>query len=158
RLIEMLGGVPGAGLPPLSKDPKEFRTVKSKDGVVGRAWTYAPPRAGLYFLFAAWKKDDVELGLWIQCDPGMKKRYEAGFAQVVSGFTFADERAGEIRSIDALDGLNITPAKRREIERGLLASWDVIASPNKNYVVIYDRKGKRNDKLARIVAERIEAI
>jgi hypothetical protein len=152
EILERMGG----GF--LPKDPKEARSVKSKDGVPGRMWSIDRPKRGFFAVAATWKKDDVEMGLWLVCDQSQHRKYERGFEQVVAQFTWFDDKAEELRSLSVLDGLPISPAKRREIEKGLLKTWDVIVSPKRNYVILYDRNGKRNDKLAQVVAERIEAI
>src|SRR5262245_3233048 len=122
-------------------DPKKAKSIKSKDGVEGQLWTV--DKSGGYMVFAAWKKDDVEVGMWIVCDAVLKKKYELGFGRIVSSFTWFDDKAEDVRSLDVLDGLRISARKRREIEKGLVAGWDVIVSPNKNYIVIYNRKGRR---------------
>ena len=40
----------------------------------------------------------------------------------------------------------------------MVAGWDVLVSPKKQYVIIYNTKNKTNTQLARELAERIEAI
>jgi hypothetical protein len=136
--------------------PKESKEVKSKDGVPGKSWSVL--RGGTFMVLAAWKKDDLEVGMWMACEGILRKRYELGFGRIVSSFTWFDEKAEDVRSLDVLNGVNISAKKRRAIEKGLVKGWDVVVSPNKNYIVIYNKKGHRNDKLAKILAERIELI
>jgi hypothetical protein len=136
------------------------KAVETRDDVPGKTWAINArhPFGGYYMVFAAWKKGDVELGMWLRCEENQKRKYEQGFKAVVSSFTWHDEKAKDVESLDVLDGVNITPKKRREIERGLVRGWNVIVSPKKNYVVIYNTKGKRNDFLAKTIAKNIEAI
>jgi hypothetical protein len=152
-LAEIAGRTGGVAL----LDPKKAKAIKSKDGVAGSLWTLEKSN-GAYMLFATWGKDGVEVGMWILCDAQLKKKYELGFGRVVSSFTWFDEKAEDVRSLDVLDGVRISAKKRRQIEKGLVKGWDVIVSPMKNYIVIYNRNGRRNDRLAKILAERIEAI
>jgi hypothetical protein len=137
------------------------KPTESKDKVPGKVWTLASqsqPFGGGFHVFAAWKKDEVEYGMWLRCDGMQRKKFERGFLAVVNSFAWHDAKAKEVQSLDVLDGVNITPKKRREIERGLVKGWNVIVSPKKNYVVIYNTKARRNDFLAKTIAKNIEAI
>src|SRR5206468_1068616 len=71
-------GSPGRAMGPLSRFGS--KPVKSKDGVPGKMWLWTPAGADVYAVFATWKKGDVELGIWIQCDLGLRRKYEVGFA------------------------------------------------------------------------------
>ncbi len=137
-------------------DPKTAKEVKTKDGVPGLLWTI--DKSGAFQVAAAWKKDEVEYGVWLACDSVLKKKYELGFSRVVSSFTWFDEKAEDVQTKDVLNGVRISARKRREIEKGLVKGWDVIVSPFKNYVVVYNTMGKRNNRLAKLIAERIELI
>jgi hypothetical protein len=64
----------------------------------------------------------------------------------------------DVQSIDVLDGVNLTPKRRSEIEKGLIKGWGVEVSPKKNYVIVYNTKGNKNHQLAVFIAERIERI
>ncbi|MFO0932576.1 MAG: hypothetical protein U1E39_07690 [Planctomycetota bacterium] len=144
---------------------KNAKAVKSKDGVPGKMWVVerVNPLAywtdkPFYLVFAAFKKDEVEVGLWIVCEGDRRKKIEPGCKQVVSSFIWFDEQADDVESKAVLDGLPISAEKRRAIERGLIGGWDVAVSPLKNYVILYNTKGRRNDFLAKIIGERIEQI
>ena len=138
-------------------DPKTGKDLKSKDGVPGKTWVVAKS-ADVFMVFAIWEKDDVEVGMWLACEGPARKEYELGFTRIVASFKWFDDRAEDVRSLDVLDGCRISAKKKREIEKGLVKGWDVIVSPNKNYVIIYNTNGKRNNSLARTLSERIEAI
>jgi hypothetical protein len=136
-------------------DPKTAKEVKSRDGVVGQLWTVD---RGAYHAFAVWKKDDVEIGLWMWCPTDSKKKFEQGFTAVAKSFMFFDPQADDVERLDVLDDLPITPAKRREIEKGLVTGWAVRVSPKKNYIILYNTNNNRNNLLAKVIAERIEKI
>ena len=59
----------------------------------------------------------------------------------------------EVQSIDVLDGVNITPRRRNQIEKGLIKGWGVEVSPKKNYVIVYNTKGNKNRALALFIAD-----
>jgi hypothetical protein len=143
------------------------KPIESRDDVPGRLWVHVTsPVEGrgwggeLFHLFASWRKPDgtVEYGMWITCASSQRKKLEPLLRQVVSSFTWFDAKAKDVKTIEALSGVNITPARRRSIERGLVKGWGVVVSPKRNYVVIYNTKGRRNDALARLIAERVEMI
>ena len=54
--------------------------------------------------------------------------------------------------------MNISAERRREIEKGMIKGWNVIVSPKKQYVVLYNTVEGRNNQLAREIARRIELI
>jgi hypothetical protein len=144
---------------------KGAKEIASKDDVPGTYWTLLAahpyiqdPSLKYYMAFGAWKRDDVEYGFWLRCEGTQKKKYEQGFKQVVDSFTWHDGKAKEVATLEVLDGLPIPAKKRRQIERGLVRGWNVIVSPKKNYIVIYNTKKARNDLLARTIAKNIEAI
>ena len=146
------------------------KDIASKDKVPGRLWLLETssderqagatgPGARKYFhAFAIWAKDGHETGLWMVCELGQRKKMEAHFRTIASSFTWFDPRAEDVEALPQLEGLAISARKRREIERTLVEGWDVVVSKKRNYVVVYNTKGRRNDQLARTVAERIEAI
>jgi hypothetical protein len=150
---------------PLVADGK---AIKSKDDVPGRLWMHDtkpvdPKERGAtsYFhAFASWKKPDgpVEYGMWFSSAASQRKKFEPLLRQLVASFTWFDAKAKDVQAIDALTGVNITPARRKAIERGMVKGWAVAVSPKKSYVVVYNTKGKRNDALAKIISERIEVI
>jgi hypothetical protein len=146
-------------------DPKAAKKIKSKDGIEGQLWVLekksayvSPDEKPFYLVFAAWKKEQMELGLFMECGGDQKKKFEQGFIQVAKSFKFFDPQAEDVKSLDVLNGLPISARRRRTIERGIVKGWDVHVSPNKNYIIIYNTKGRRNNLLAKIIADRIEAI
>lgn len=148
-------------------DLKLAKPIKSRDAepVPGLMWAIERKNPQLswtdkpcYLVMATWKKDDMEVGLWMTCAGEQKKTFEQGFKMVSTSFLWFDEKAEDAASLDVLNGLPISAAKRRDIERGLVKGWDVVVSPKKNYIILYNTVGKRNDLLARILGERIEQI
>jgi hypothetical protein len=145
-------------------DPKQAKAIKSKDDVPGQMWVLErknerwPDSQPDLLVFACWKKGDSELGLWLVAPSETKKKFEQGFQAVAKSFMFFDPQAEDVKSLDVLKDLPIPAKKKRQIERGLVKGWDVLVSPKKNYVIIYNTKGKRNDMLAKIISERIERI
>ena len=145
-------------------DAKTGKDLKSKDGVLGRMWAmdrssdqYAPP-IPYFHVFASWKKEEMELGLWMWCPIEAKKKLEQGFPAVAKSFMFFDPQAEDVKSLDVLNDLPISPRKRKEIERGIVKGWAVMVSPKKNYIIIYNTKNNRNNLLAKIISDRIERI
>ncbi len=162
---------------PLAVDPKhawpkkDFKPIESKDGVPGRLWVLQAPHAWYggpdvpkeqrieYFLvLAAFEKDKVEVGLRMMCGHALRKDYEKAFVAVAKGFQWFDDRAEDVASLPVLDGVAITPKRRHEIEKSMVDGWDVVVSPKKQYVVIYNTKRGENVALAKLIAERIEKI
>jgi hypothetical protein len=144
-------------------DRKKFKTIKSKDKprVEGKLWNFALKqgrRGGLFITLAVYEKDRVQYGILMSCGMPLRKHFERAFKRVAESFKFHDKRAKEVERIDDLDGVNITPEKRREIETGMVKGWDVIVSPKKNYIVIYNTKRGTNHRLAKEIARRIEMI
>jgi hypothetical protein len=150
-------------LPPEDK----FKRISSSDDVDGKAWEFEVPidsgYAGqppeiLFAALASFEKDGVEYGIFFTCAKNMEKKYKSGFEQVAKSFKFFDAKAGDVESLACLDGLNISAKRRRDIERSKIKGWDVIVSPKKNYVVIYNTKNGKNVLLAKVISERIEQI
>ena len=147
-------------------DPSVAKAIKSRDDVPGSYWvidrtTKTKGRdngESNYLVAASWKKDEVEIGMWAVCEGPLKKKLEGGFKAVADSFTWYDDKAEDVVSKPVLEGLRISAKKRREIEKGLVKGWDVIVSPKKNYIVLYNTKNTRNNALAKIIAERIEKI
>ena len=71
---------------------------------------------------------------------------------IAKSFRCFDEKAKDVESIDVLDGVNISAERRREIERGMVKGWNVVVSPKKNYIVIYNTKHNKNHLLAKEIA------
>ena len=148
-------------------DPKAAKPIKSRDEVPvpGLMWVIERKNPQLswtdkpcYLVMATWKKDDMEVGLWMTCAGEQKKTFEQGFKLVATSFLWFDAKAEDAVSLEVLNGLPISAAKRRDIERYLVKGWDVAVSTKKNYIILYNTKGRRNDLLARIIGERIEQI
>ena len=150
-------------------DPMAGKVIKSRDDVPGSYWVVdktaktkgaRDPMSSesTYMVAATWKKDNVEVGMWALCEGPLKKKFESGFKAVVDSFTWFDDKAEDVESKSVLDGMRITAKKRREIEKGLVRGWDVIVSPKKNYIIVYNTNKTRNNQLAKIIAERIEKI
>ncbi len=145
-------------------DPKAAKTIKSKDGVEGQMWIVERKYERgfedkpFFHVFACWKQNEMELGLWLHCGPDQKKKFEQGFPMVAKSFMFFDPQAEDVKKVDALDGLPMTRRRRNEIERGLVQGWDVLVSKNRNYVIVYNTANGKNKLLAKVIADRIEAI
>ena len=88
----------------------------------------------------------------------LKKSYTRSFQRIAKSFKWFDKKAKDVKTIDDLQGVNITARKRSQIESGIVAGWDVIVSPKKNYIIIYNTKRGKNKPLAKIIAKRIELI
>jgi hypothetical protein len=145
------------GLKKVSLDPSAGKLVRTKDGVRGKTWTHHVDDR-LRAQFGVWEKDGMQIGVWIGGE-WPEREYALGFHRVISSLLWTDDdAAGDAPSLPALAGVNLSPDRRREIERGLVRGWGVTVSPAKRYVVVFNTKNGRNAKLARIVAERIEAI
>jgi hypothetical protein len=146
--------------------PDKFEKVTSKDKVPGRlwmsevpwdVWVGQPPEI-VFAALASFEKDGVEYGLFLRCAKQDGKKYKRDFEAIAKSFKFFDDKAEDVEALDVLDGVNITPRRRREIERGKIKGWNVIVSPKKQYVVIYNTKNGKNHALAQTIAERIEKI
>lgn len=151
-------------------DPKkDGKAVKSADGIEGRMISFETclvdaqnkAQAKEYSYFAAiasFAKDGVEYGICATA-PAMKRSdYDTYFKGCFKSFRFFDEHAKDVKGLSVLDGINISPKRRLEIESTLVKGWDVIVSPKKNYIIIYDTNGLKNGPLARELAKRIERI
>jgi hypothetical protein len=140
-------------------DPK---AVKSKDGIPGRMWIIDTPGSEKFRktlnVLAVWTKPDEQYAMWLRCGDDQRKKNEEIFVQIVRSFQWFDDKAKEVSTQDALADLNLPDAKKASIRANLVKGWKVIASPKKNYVIVYNTKGKRNDRLAEVVADRIEKL
>jgi hypothetical protein len=150
-------------LPDGVKLPKQaFKKIESKDKVPGRLWSFDLPSPyqgeTIFVTLAVFEKDGVEFAVRMMCGGPLKKDFEKPFAEVAKKFMWFDDKAPEVQSLAVLDGVNISAARRREIEKGMVKGWDVIVSPKKQYVVLYNNKRGENHALAKLIAERIEAI
>ena len=152
-----------------SIDPAKGKPITSKDDVPGllhvtevqyaeKALADRYPKQ--FHLVATWAKpgENVQYGMWFRSEVARRKKFEPVFRAVVASFRWFDDKAKEVVTLSVLDGVNISAAKRGEIERGLVAGWNVIVSSKKNYIVIYNTVKDRNHLLAKIIAERIELI
>lgn len=150
-------------LPEGAKLPKQgFKAIDSKDKVPGKLWVFNLPSPyqgeTLFVTLAIFEREGVSYAVRMMCGGPLRKDFEKPFAEVAKKFMYFDEKAPEVEALDVLDGVNISAARRREIEKGLVKGWDVIVSPKKQYIVLYNTKRGDNHALAKIIAERIEAI
>jgi hypothetical protein len=135
--------------------------IKSKDDVPGRMWVIEA-KDGLVkkdlHVLAVWVKPEEQYAMWLSCGDDQRRRNEDVFLRIVQSFQWHDAKSKEAVSITSLKDLALPEGKRKSIEEGLVKGWNVIVSPKKQYVIVYNTKGKRNDRLAQMVAERIEQI
>ncbi len=145
-------------------DRSKFDEIESKDDVKGKMWSLEVDYGGdygdykIYVSLIDFVKDDLEYGIFFRCPATRRKSFERGLVVLGRSFEFHDEKAKDVETLDVLDGVAITPERRREIERSLIQGWKVIVSPKKQYVVIYNTKHERNNQLAEEIARRIELI
>ncbi len=150
----------------LEKAKKKFKSIKSKDKekIPGKLWQFLLPVQGswdnekLHVTMAEFIKDDMAYGIFMNCGEKMEKHYARDFKKIATSFKWADTKAKDVESLTVLDGVNITARKRQEIERSMVKGWDVLVSPQKNYVILYNTKNNKNHLLAKIIARRIEMI
>ncbi|MDF1702824.1 MAG: hypothetical protein P1V36_16870, partial [Planctomycetota bacterium] len=153
----------------LPKFKKKFKEVKSKDKppVMGKLWQFevAIPSAWqgqkdipLHVTLMQYTRDKVSIVLYMTCGAKMGKDYASRYKQIAKSFKWFDKKAKDVERIDDLDGVNISAKKRSQIERGMVKGWDVVVSPKKNYIIIYNTKNGKNKLLATVIAKRIEAI
>lgn len=158
----------GQKLPDQDKDAKP---VVSADKVPGKMYVFEINLAGdqrpgygtakdyTYFaVMATFEKDGVEYGIKAMGPVRDRKKLENDYKSVMKSFKFFDAEAGDVKSLKQLDGVNISAKRRAEIERGMIKGWDVIVSPKKNYIVVYNTARGKNKLLAKTIAERIEQI
>lgn len=141
------------------------KAIRSKDKVAGQMWTFevasiwgSDPTDRIYLFLATFERDGVEYGISCRCGAVMRKHYAPRFEDIAESFRFFDTRAKDVESLDALDGVNISARRRLQIEQSMVRDWDVVVSPKKNYIVIYNTKKGTNHTLAKVIAERIELI
>ncbi len=151
-------------------DPKLFKKITSDEKVEGKIWQFELPYpeyaaqasskkdAVLFATLVTYEKDSVEYGLYMVTTGRRADDYKNAFKRIGQSFSFFNEKAGEVKTLDVLKDVKISPRKRSKIERGLVKGWKVIVSPKKNYVVIYNSKDGENDALAKVLSERIEKI
>jgi len=145
---------------------KNWKPVASKDKVPGKYWVIEIPLSNgrpnpdqtLLVLLAAFEKNGVEYGIRVTSSARRRDTYEPLTKAIARSFLFHDDKAKDAARLGILNGINISPERRRKIEEGLVKGWDVIVSPKKNYVVVYNTKNDTNKELARLLAERIERI
>jgi hypothetical protein len=136
-------------------DPKAGKRVNTKDGVRGSMWRVETD--GHSGLFAVWEKDHMQVGLWIGGKYVHGDTYDLGFNRVIHSVLWTDDQS-RADPLEVLAEVNLAPERREALERSMVRGWDVVVSPKKQYVVVFNTKGGRNAKLARLIAERIEAI
>jgi hypothetical protein len=134
------------------------KPIKTKDGVAGTSWFIPWEDNDHRFQAAAvWKKDGVRLGLWIAAHY-VSSGGQMGIERVINSVLWADDRAAPPAGSALLDGLKLSPERRKAIERSVVKGWGLLVSPAKQYIVVYNAKGGKNVRLAQVIAERIEAI
>ena len=149
---------------PLSFDVRRAKQIRSRDRVHGQLVSTEQDLGTMgrgvsrFLMVATYEKDNAGYALLMSCGARLRRRWESRFRQVAKSFTWKDRKAGNVERLDVLDKVNLTPARRRAIERNLVTGWGVVVSPKKNYVVVYNTKGRRNDALAKEIARRIELI
>jgi hypothetical protein len=109
-------------------------------------------------VIAVWTKPEAQLGVWLGCGEDQRRKNEEVFQRIVRGFMWTDDRAVDNAPVANLKDVGLKPAKRKALEENLVKGWAALVSPKKQYVIVYNTKGKRNDKLAQLLAERIEQI
>lgn len=148
-------------------DPADFKKITSYDKVDGKLWTHEIARGRnpkdrtttLLVILAAFEKDGIEYGLRMTGPARRDKFLAPNLKRIAQSFVFFDDKAKEVVDLDKiLDGVNVTPKRRGEIEKGMVKGWGIEVSPKKNYVVIYNTKNNKNLLLAREIAQRIEGI
>ncbi len=148
-------------------DPTKFNKITSYDKVDGKLWIHevqlgSNPKVKttmLLVMLAAFEKDGIEYGLRFSGPANRRKEFEPAMKTMAKSFVFFDDKAKEVVNLDEiLTGVNVTPKRRGEIEKGLVKGWGVEVSPKKNYVIIYNTKSNKNKLLATTLAERIESI
>lgn len=155
-----------AGKKSVAKARKSFKTIKSKDkpAIPGKLWQFEVSMAQswdnekLHVTLAEFVKDGTAYGLYMNCGERLKKSYAKAFKKIATSFRWIDKKAKDVESLDVLDDVNITARKRGEIERNIVKGWDVIVSPKKNYIILYNTKNNKNHLLAKTIAKRIEMI
>jgi hypothetical protein len=147
-------------------EDKNWKPVVSKDKVNGKLWAFEipiekgrpNPDRTLLVLLVGFEKDGVEYGIRVTTSARRRDTYEPLMKGIAKSFLFFDDKAKDVASLSILDGINLSPERRKQIEEGLVKGWDVIVSPKKNYVVVYNTKNDTNKELAHVLAERIEKI
>jgi hypothetical protein len=147
----------------LEEYKKDFQEIESKDKpkIPGRLWAFDVTIMGdetLHICLAEFVRGTDAFGIFMNCGGPLKKNYARSFVKIAKSFKWHDDKAKDVETLDVLDGVNITPKKRHEIERSMVSNWDVIVSPKKNYIVIYNTKNGDNHALAKTIAKRIELI
>lgn len=153
----------------LPKIKKKFKKLKSKDKppVMGKLWQFevsipsmwqGQKDIDLHVTLAQYTRDKVSIVLFMTCGESMGKQYPSRFKQIAKSFKWHDSKAKDVEQIEELDDVNITARKRSQIERSMVRGWDVIVSPKKNYIVLYNTKNGKNHLLAKVIASRIEKI
>lgn len=146
-------------------EDKNWKPVVSKDKVNGKFWvieipfTSKPnPDETLCAMLIGFEKEGVSYGVRLICTARRRDNFEGLMKSIAKSFLFFDEKAKDVQSLSVLDGINISPKRRSDIEKGMVKGWEVIVSPKKNYIVVYNTKGDRNKELAHVLADRIEKI
>ncbi len=151
-----------AGKAALESGKQDFENIESRDEppVKGRLWTFTLSRTEgepLHVTLAEYVRDGRAYGIYMRCGASLAPAFAKGFAWIAWSFRFSDERARGTEVLRKLMDVDISPRRRREIERSLIKGWDIHVSPKKNYVVVYNQ-GNARHFLARVLAKRVEQI
>jgi hypothetical protein len=148
-------GIPGLQLvesPTSGKDVTfESKPVSSKDGVAGRLWQWTHHVTYEEAVLGVFKKDGRAIGILMT---GSEVLF---MSRVIRSFMWFDPAAAD-SPIATLNGVNLTPERRKIIERGMVKGWGLLVSPSRQYVVIYNTNRGKSDRIAKRVAERVEAM
>ena len=145
----------------------KFKTIKSRDkpAIPGKLWqftvtvqSWGDEGLPVHVTLAEFTREKESIILFMNCGGPLEKSYAPSFKTIAKSFKWFDDKAKEVETLAVLDGVNITPKKRRQIERGMVKGWDVVVSPKKNYIILYNTKDDRNHLLAKVIAKRIEMI
>lgn len=140
------------------------RKTRSADKVNGEIWTYeAELQPGnddytIWASLAVYEKDGIEYGIYLVTSKRRGEKMFNDFKRIAKSFKFFDEHAKDVREVDALADVDISPKRRAQIEAGMIKGWGIRVSPKKNYVVIYNTLSNKNHDLAKVIAERIEKL
>ncbi|MDA1194585.1 MAG: hypothetical protein O2894_05315 [Planctomycetota bacterium] len=154
------------GATAVEKEREQFKKITSKDKekVPGKLWQFNAPivnpydKEQMHVTCAEFTKEGWSYGIVMTCGTKLEKSYASSFKKIATSFEWFDKDAKDVEALDVLEGVNITAKKRSEIERTMVRGWDAIVSSKKNYIVLYNTKNGKNHLLAKVIAERIEAI
>ena len=148
----------------LEKMRAGFVSIESRDGppVPGKLWQLEIPmpagRQAVHVTLAEFQKGGVSFGVFMSCDAALKERYAKAFAAIARSFRWFDKKEKAVASLPALEGLSLTAKRRLQIEKDMIKGWSALASPKRNYLILYNAKNGKNHLLARVLAQRVELI